>query len=90
MKALLLFLISFSAWGQDYVLVLPTPNPYRPQTTMTITPDGTYHTFQNRNSSTTIGPSGTFQTFQSNGTSVTFTPQGKTIVTIQSLQQPRQ
>jgi hypothetical protein len=81
MKALLLFLISFSALGQDRVLILPTPNPYQPRTTVTITPDGTYHTFQNRNSSTTIGPEGTYQTFQSRGTTTTFTPDGKVITT---------
>jgi hypothetical protein len=84
MKALLLFFLSFSAVGQDYVLILPTPNPYQPRTTVTITPDGTYHTFQNRNSSTTIGPEGTYQTFQSRGTTTTFTPGGKVITSFQT------
>jgi hypothetical protein len=82
--ALVFLLVSSSVYGQDYITVLPTPNPYVPRTTVTITPDGTYHTFQNRTSSTTIGPEGTYQTFRGTNSSVTITPKGETIVTFQS------
>jgi hypothetical protein len=78
MKALFLLLISLSSQAQDYTLILPTPNPYTPQ--MTITPNGIYHTFSTGNASTTVGPNGIVTVIQTGKSRVILDPQPVIVV----------
>jgi hypothetical protein len=77
MKLLLLTLIAFPAFGQNYTVpgasTLPLYQPYQAQPHLTIVGRQTYYTIPLQNGSITLGPNG--QTFY------TFTTPNMTIVT---------